>query len=978
MSQDTGPARLPGLPVLKTTDQALARWAQAVAEHLEVRAGARGHPLDRAATQRDLKNAGMTREGLSQAIGAPASLLVRGTDGSVGSLSVSAFVESIRNTALYQDLLRKLDDPGRFDAQPDEIRAMLLKRLDEEAQLRGADVRRLDGKLQSVSNSLAYSVQEVTAAVEGSLAGVREVAFASASASQAQAGRVTQLVASLDGTGSSTIEESLVVIADRTAGLSAQAMLKLNAGGAMAGIGLMATEDPDGTTESVVLIQASKFALVGDADVIADPMNPPLNRVPFGYDSATNTLYLNGQVRINSGGVSLADAASTAGLTIAASSLQWRVDATGAATNPAITLTAQLRSPLTGMVTWSASGASTAPPPAGTSNTWVVFAAAQVDDSVTYTATLAVGDITYSNTVTLTRLRDGLEGDMGGTGPMGSLTGYGPQYGISSTGWSDTVASRVIYNMLTGETGTTPLAAADHLVLGDTVTLSNGSTFAATRYWSGSSWLTPGVVIDGNLLVNGTVSATKITAGSISTSGGNANINIGSTSFIGSITSPLHVSKTTANESQALITAANNKDASVAIWGSSTFGTGNGVSGTWHASDADTSAGRWQMLGVLGSGFLGAAVAGNTYGGTMEAGAFRRYSGSSNLVPGTITNQTRLAGASWAIEATGPVRLESTASPLLVNGSAGASGQVLTSGGAGVTPTWTTVSGGGGSITYSGLQAITSGTTGSALGLTATLQVTGLTAPATGAGLELAYGAGVGYVNSYSRTGGVYMPLSIGGSTVDFPNSTAISMAVAPTFPTPAPATNSTAAATTAFVKAQSYTSNTGTVTSFSFTTGNGISGSVSTATTTPALALTLGAVTGTSFNGMTGFSTVTGSAPGTASAGTGTIAARNNHVHPLQTTVSGSSGSCTGNAASATTVGGYKCFGGSGAGGTAVTFPSAFTGASSSFGVSVTPIDGYVVGISAVSGTGFTAITRTIAGAVSSQAFRWTAIGLA
>jgi hypothetical protein len=54
---DTGPAKLPGLPALKTPDQALARWSQIVAEHLEVRAGARGNPLERSVTQRELLNA---------------------------------------------------------------------------------------------------------------------------------------------------------------------------------------------------------------------------------------------------------------------------------------------------------------------------------------------------------------------------------------------------------------------------------------------------------------------------------------------------------------------------------------------------------------------------------------------------------------------------------------------------------------------------------------------------------------------------------------------------------------------------------------------------------------------------------------------------------------------------------------------------------------------------------------------------------
>lgn len=48
-------------------------------------------------------------------------------------------------------------------------------------------------------------------------------------------------------------------------------------------------------------------------------------------------------------------------------------------------------------------------------------------------------------------------------------------------------------------------------------------------------------------------------------------------------------------------------------------------------------------------------------------------------------------------------------------------------------------------------------------------------------------------------------------------------------------------------------------------------------------------------------FSTTAPSANGTASVGTATTVSRSDHVHPLQTSVSGSSGSCTGNAASAT-----------------------------------------------------------------------------
>jgi hypothetical protein len=64
----------------------------------------------------------------------------------------------------------------------------------------------------------------------------------------------------------------------------------------------------------------------------------------------------------------------------------------------------------------------------------------------------------------------------------------------------------VIYNMVYG-TAVTSYAATWHLRVGDFVTLGNGTNFAATRYWGGAAWLLPGVVLDGNLLVMGTVSA---------------------------------------------------------------------------------------------------------------------------------------------------------------------------------------------------------------------------------------------------------------------------------------------------------------------------------------------------------------------------------------------------------------------------------------------------------------------------------------
>lgn len=94
----------------------------------------------------------------------------------------------------------------------------------------------------------------------------------------------------------------------------------------------------------------------------------------------------------------------------------------------------------------------------------------------------------------------GQPGTPGSSGTRGSMTLY-----ASGSSWSDTTAN----NAITNATGSSTR------VIGDTVTISNGSSFAATRYWSGSSWLNPGVVIDGNLLVSGTVSASSIGSGTL-------------------------------------------------------------------------------------------------------------------------------------------------------------------------------------------------------------------------------------------------------------------------------------------------------------------------------------------------------------------------------------------------------------------------------------------------------------------------------
>lgn len=50
----------------------------------------------------------------------------------------------------------------------------------------------------------------------------------------------------------------------------------------------------------------------------------------------------------------------------------------------------------------------------------------------------------------------------------------------------------------------------------DVVTISNGSSYAMTKIWNGTSWVAIGTVIDGNLLVAGSISAAKINSQGLS------------------------------------------------------------------------------------------------------------------------------------------------------------------------------------------------------------------------------------------------------------------------------------------------------------------------------------------------------------------------------------------------------------------------------------------------------------------------------
>jgi hypothetical protein len=132
------------------------------------------------------------------------------------------------------------------------------------------------------------------------------------------------------------------------------------------------------------------------------------------------------------------------------------------------------------------------------------------------TGTKAVGAADYTwGTVAKFRPKKGTDYDDGVAGARGSLTGYGRQFGIYSTIWSNTLANRVIHNMINSASATGELSTYTHLQVGDTVTLTNAATATAafTRYYIGNNtWSDPATIINGDLLVKGTVAADRISA----------------------------------------------------------------------------------------------------------------------------------------------------------------------------------------------------------------------------------------------------------------------------------------------------------------------------------------------------------------------------------------------------------------------------------------------------------------------------------
>ena len=174
----------------------------------------------------------------------------------------------------------------------------------------------------------------------------------------------------------------------------------------------------------------------------------------------------------------------------------------------------------------------------------------------------------------------------------------------------------------------------------------------------------------------------------------------------------------------------------------------------------DGSVGTYSGLVFNGRGKLQASVSGfnlriggNDFGPVDISKAFRMYNQTFlYFVMGSSSSTSHYAAYQAGVDMTfnGNVSFNNNGT-ILLNSSAGTAGQVLTSGGPGVAPTWTTVSGGGGGTITGGTNGLTTSSTNIKLG--GTLTETTTIARST---FDLVFSAGA----NETRFGSDFMQLS--------------------------------------------------------------------------------------------------------------------------------------------------------------------------------------------------------------------------
>lgn len=416
---------LPALRLPAGVSDEQHEFNRAVLQYIQMREGQAGAAQERVITVRDAESLGLTLPGSrgrnpdAAAASAQGALALNGAG--VSQADLEQFAASIFGTRVYQSLMLGVDNPERFNELHESLRAILTQDISAEASRRGAAIREVSEVARTGTEALAMRMHEVTAGIRKAAAGVRVMAATAAREGRAVATQVTQVQARLDNfdAGGATVEEVLLAVADAIDGLLAQWTMKVSAGGAYAGIGLAADAPVAGPATSAMIFVADRFAFVKPTDVIGtgagqvDPLNPGAARIPFGID-ADGTIYLNGQVRINTGGAAIESIAKR--LMVTTDGQTFKQNTAGAWDVATRTLTASKFNGLTGAVAWSLVSGTYTGSLAGTggagtaAGTLSVARASMTSDTVTFRATVTVGGVAYTDDMTIAKLVDGAVG----------------------------------------------------------------------------------------------------------------------------------------------------------------------------------------------------------------------------------------------------------------------------------------------------------------------------------------------------------------------------------------------------------------------------------------------------------------------------------------------------------------------------------------------------------------------------------------
>lgn len=281
----TSPARLPALAAPELSVAYLAQMK----EILESLLGRRGSPWDRAVTMRDLQAGGLGAflpGGAAATATASPAIFNPGTGQVVTDGGATFDIDAaLRESSAYKTLLRRIGSVEELADFPEQVRMQLEQTITALARDRQADVRSVESMVQNQQVSVAWRLDEITAALNQAAAGARQYSAAYADQVRAVATRVEQVAAELEaGGGGVEVQEQLTAIADAVEGLKGQWSLKIQTNPTngespvIAGIALSVEDPIAGPGTSSLVFLADNVGFFTDGGTL-NPFSISGNRV---------------------------------------------------------------------------------------------------------------------------------------------------------------------------------------------------------------------------------------------------------------------------------------------------------------------------------------------------------------------------------------------------------------------------------------------------------------------------------------------------------------------------------------------------------------------------------------------------------------------------------------------------------------------------------------------------------------------------